>query len=242
MASDPSLSQKRAAALAAVAEVEDGMVVGLGTGSTAAFVIEELGRRVAGGLTIRAVPTSLATASAAAALGIAVIDLPPGGTIDLGIDGIDEIDPELRAIKGAGGALLREKVVATAARRMLAIGDASKPVAALGAKPVPLEILAFARALIEREVVALGGLPVLRTGGQEAVRTDQGNLLLDCRFGALADPAGLGAALSAIPGVLGHGLFVTEIHALYIGTPDGRATKRERSAPGANSCGSSAHP
>jgi len=242
VASDPSASQKRAAALAAVAEVEHGMVVGLGTGSTAAFAIEALGRRVAEGLAIRAVPTSLATAAAAAAFGIHVIDLPAGGTIDLAIDGIDEIDTELRAIKGAGGALLREKIVATAARRMLAIGDASKPVAALGGRPVPLEILPFARALVEREIAALGGVAVLRAGPGGPALSDQNNLLLDCGFAALADLAGLATVLSAIPGVLGHGLFLTEIDALYVGTSDGGATRRERGGADANSCFPPAHP
>lgn len=215
---------KRAAALAAVAEVRDGMTIGLGTGSTAAFAIVAIGERVANGLVIRAVATSDRTAAAAMATGIAVIDLPASGMIDLCIDGVDEIDPALRAIKGAGGAMLREKVVAAAATRMIAIADATKRVDRLGARPVPIEALALARPLIERQVIALGGEPRLRiTPAGDPVHTDQGNPILDCAFATIDDPAKLAAALAAIPGVLGHGLFVDEIDALYLGTEAGVA-------------------
>uniref|UniRef100_UPI003CEEF188 ribose 5-phosphate isomerase A n=1 Tax=Sphingomonas sp. DC1200-1 TaxID=2804660 RepID=UPI003CEEF188 len=136
-------SDKRLAALAAVEEVRAGMSVGLGTGSTAAFAIEALGERVRGGLAVQAVATSLATEAHARAVGIALIDLP--ARIDLTIDGADEIDGALRAIKGAGGAMLREKVVAAASARMLVIADGSKRVAAIGAAKIPVETLPFAR-------------------------------------------------------------------------------------------------
>lgn len=212
--SDQIYAQKQRAARAAVAEVADGMVVGLGTGSTAAYAVAALGERVAAGLTVRAVATSLHTHAAARAAGIDVIALPASGVIDLCIDGVDEIDPEFRAIKGGGGAMLREKVVAQAATRMIAIADGSKTVARLGARPVPLEVLDFARGLVAREVRALGGVAVLRAG----VLSDQRNPLLDCDFGTIDSPEALAAALSAIPGMLGHGLFLREIDSLYIGT------------------------
>lgn len=212
---------KRAAARAAVEEVRDGMTIGLGTGTTAAFAIAAIGERIAAGLAVRAVATSDRTAAAAVAAGIAVIDLPPSGTIDLCIDGVDEIDPALRAIKGAGGAMLREKIAAAAATRMIAIADDTKRVERLGARPVPIEAMALARPLIERRVAALGGEARLRITAGDPVHTDQGNPILDCTFAAIDDPAALAAALAAIPGVLGHGLFVDEIDALYLGTDAG---------------------
>ena len=215
-------AQKRLAAEGAVAEVRSGMIVGLGTGSTAAFAIAALGRRVADGLSITAVATSDATARAASALGIPICDLAGIAAIDLCIDGIDEIDPGFRAIKGAGGAMLREKIVASAATRMIAIGDASKAVAKLGARPVPVEVLPLARAFVAARVMALGGEPLLRAGGAgKPGRTDQRNLILDCHFGLVNDYALLAAALDAIPGLLGHGVFLNEIDALYLGGADG---------------------
>jgi ribose 5-phosphate isomerase A len=214
---------KRAAAEAAVAEIRAGMVVGLGTGSTAAFAIDALAAQVARGLSIRAVATSERTAAHARGAGISLLELDDLAAIDLCIDGVDEIDPSLRAIKGAGGAMLREKIVAGAAHRMIAIADASKAVDRLGARPVPVETLPLARAFVAARIAALGGTPVLRGD----TRTDQGNIILDCPFGTLADPAALAAQLSEIPGVLGHGIFVSEIDALYLGTADG-VVRRER--------------
>lgn len=149
--------------------------------------------------------------------------------LDLAIDGVDEIDAQLRAIKGAGGALLREKVVASAARRMVAIADGSKRVAALGTAPLPVEVLPFARSFVAARLVALGAAPLLRTAGKRAYRTNQGNLILDCRFAAIADPARLAAELQAIPGLLGHGLFLGEIDAAYVAA-DGVVTKLQRPA------------
>ena len=202
-------ADKRAAALAAADEVQDGMLVGLGTGSTAAFLITELGRRR---LRIEAVATSLKSEALAHAAGIAMRAMAEVESVDLAIDGIDEIDGQLRAIKGAGGAMLREKVVATSARRMVAIADGSKQVGRLGAVPVPVEVLPFAEAFVATQIRGLGGNPVAR----QAYRTDQDNIVLDCHFGKIADPRTLAAALSAIPGLLGHGLFLTEIDALYV--------------------------
>ena len=219
---------KHAAALAAVAEVEPGMLVGLGTGTTAAHAIAALGERAAGGLKIETVATSERTAAAARAAGLTVLDFAAIATIDLCIDGVDEIDPQLRAIKGAGGAMLREKIVASSARRMIAIADGSKEVAQLGARPVPIEVLPFARRFVEERIAEMGAVPTLRMGAAGAAwRSDQGNMVLDCAFGLVGEPAVRAAALSAIPGVLGHGLFVDEIDMLYLGAQTG-VVQRDR--------------
>ncbi|MBB5709218.1 ribose-5-phosphate isomerase RpiA [Sphingomonas xinjiangensis] len=213
---------KRIAAEAAVAEIADGMLVGLGTGSTAAFAIAALGRRVEEGLKVTAVSTSLQTAQAAEKAGIRVLDFADVAATDLCIDGVDEIDPHLRAIKGGGGAMLREKVVATASSRMIAIADGSKSVSQLGTRPVPIEYLPFARAFVARRVQELGGNAAARlTEAGSVFLTDQGNPILDCSFGPIVDPDALALSLSTIPGVLGHGLFVDQIHTLYLATAAG---------------------
>jgi ribose 5-phosphate isomerase A len=217
-------SSKSKAAEAAIAEVTDGMLVGLGTGSTAAFAISGLGLRIArDGLRITAAGTSRATELAARAAGIPFLAFDDLAAVDLCIDGADEIDPLFRAIKGGGGAMLREKIVASAATRMICIVDASKPVATL-ARPLPIEVLPFARSYVAGAIRCLGGDPVIR-----AAPSDQGNLLVDCAFGPIADPAGLAATLDAIPGLLGHGLFLSEIDALYIGG-ETSVERRERHA------------
>lgn len=214
-------SDKRLAALAAIAEVRAGMIVGLGTGSTAAFAIAALGEQVRAGLQIKAVATSLATEASAREAGIQLIEMP--ARIDLTIDGADEIDPALKAIKGAGGAMLREKVVAAASDRMLVIADGSKRVGAIGAAKIPVEVLPFAHAFVADRLAALGGAPVLRAG----FTSDQGNPILDCRFPPTIDHTALAAAIDAIPGALGHGLFLAEVDAAYIAT-DGVVTRLER--------------
>jgi ribose 5-phosphate isomerase A len=221
--------QKRAAAHAAVAEVADGMVVGLGTGSTAAFAVEAIGQRQ---LSIRGVPTSRLTEGAARAAGIDLIEPAEAADIDLAIDGVDEIDGQLRAIKGGGGAMLREKIVAAAARRMVAIADSSKRVDRLGARPVPVETLSFGLAATARQLEALGAVVTRRRsdGGGWFV-TDQGNAILDCAFGPLDDPDALAGRIDAVPGALGHGLFTTEIDALYLGQDDGSVQRFERTPP-----------
>lgn len=222
-------SDKQAAALAAVAEIRDGMLVGLGTGSTAAFAITQIGRLCAEGLRIEAVGTSLATEDHARALGITLRALESVAVIDLAIDGADEFDPSLRAIKGAGGAMLREKIVAAAARRMVVIADGSKRVAALGKAPLPIEVLPIARAYVADVLAACGGLPTLRGGDASPILTDQGNIIFDCNFGPIDDPTLLGQRLSAIPGVMGHGLFLDEIDAVYV-ADQGVVERIERSA------------
>lgn len=214
---------KALAAAAAVAEVRDGMLVGLGTGSTATHAIRALGARVADGLDVRGVATSRASDTLARHLGIAMLDFADVPRVDVTIDGADEIDPRLFAIKGAGGAMLREKVVAAASDRMVVIADGSKRVAAIGAARLPVEILPFAYASL---MAALGGQAVLRTVDGGPYVTDNGNWIADCRFD-LEDPARTSAWLDGIPGILGHGLFLDEVDAAYIAA-DGVVSRLER--------------
>jgi ribose 5-phosphate isomerase A len=222
-----TIDDKRVAAEAAVAEVRAGMMVGLGTGSTAAHMIRALGRMVGDGLAIDAVATSRASAELAGDLGIRVHDFAGVSHVDLTIDGADEIDDRLFVVKGAGGAMLREKCVAAASARMVVIADGAKRVPAIGAAAVPVEVLPFARGYVTRALTERTA-PTLRMAGAEPYRTDQGNLVLDCVFHDLGDPLGSAAWLQAIPGVLGHGLFLSEVDAAYLAT-DGVVTKLERS-------------
>lgn len=215
--------QKRAAAAAVVRLVEDGMTLGLGTGSTAAWFVALLGERVREGLRVRGVPTSEATAKQARESGIEVIGLDEvgfgeGGRIDLCVDGVDEVDGQKRAIKGGGGALLREKIVAAASDRVVYIADASKRVETLGAFPLPVEVVPFAAAFVRARIAALGCDPVLRRTAEGAeFRTDENNLILDCAFGRIEDPESLAAELSLIPGVVEHGLFLGLIDEMVFG-------------------------
>ena len=218
---------KRLAAEAAVAEVRDGMLVGLGTGSTAKHAIDAVGALVARGLRIRAVATSIASARQAQALGVELLDMADVARVDLTIDGADEINGALVAIKGAGGAMLREKVVAAASARMVVIADGSKHVHRLGTAPVPVEVVPFAREAVKAAVTALGGAPVLRRAGEGVYLTDQENLVLDCRFDPFPEPRALAVALQAVPGLVGHGLFLDEVDAAYLSS-NGTVTKVER--------------
>ena len=221
---------KRTAALAAVAEVQDGMLVGLGTGSTAYWAIAAIGERVAAGASIRAVATSLASATQARDLGIPLLDMADVACVDLTIDGADEIDRRCFAIKGAGGAMTREKIVATTSRRMVVIADSAKQVERIGAAAVPVEVLSFARAFVASRLTALGGTAQLRIKDGAAYLTDGGNLVFDTRFASMGDPVALAAALDRLPGVVGHGLFLTEVDAAYIAR-NGVVTKLERDRP-----------
>ncbi len=218
---------KRLAAEAAVAEVRNGMLVGLGTGSTAKHAIDAIGARVRKGLRIRAVATSVASAQQAEALGIALLDMADVARVDLTIDGADEIDAGLVAIKGAGGAMLREKVVAAASTRTIVIADGSKRVERLGAAPVPVELVPFARESVAAALRALGAGPVLRLREEQPYLTDQNNLVFDCRFTPFPEPRALAAALQAVPGLVGHGLFLDEVDAAYVSTR-GTVAKLER--------------
>lgn len=190
--------------------VEDGMRVGLGTGTTAQWLVERLGERVRAGLRVRCVPTSRRTEEQARGLGIPLVTLGEVGELDIAIDGADEIGPGLALIKGGGGALLREKLVASAARRFVVIADKSKQVEVLGRFPLPVEVVQFGWELTARRVAAVVGVePFLRrdTGGEPFV-TDNGNYILDCRCGAIPDPARTERELKSLTGVVESGLFV----------------------------------
>jgi ribose 5-phosphate isomerase A len=198
---------KRAAAERALEAVQDGMSLGLGSGSTARLFVEGLGRRVRDGLKVWGVPTSDTTAELARGLGIELrdsIEKP----LDLTVDGADEIDPNLNLIKGLGGALLREKVVAAASARMIVVATADKMVPHLGRGPLPVEVLPMLWEMTARAMAEAGLEPRLRSGPNGTYLSDNGNHVLDCGFQPGTDLAALAARLDAIPGVLGHGLFL----------------------------------
>jgi ribose 5-phosphate isomerase A len=202
-------NEKELAGRAAAALVVSGNIVGLGTGSTAYFAVVALGERVKAGLKIIGIPTSDATAELARAVGIPLSTLDEHPEIDITIDGADELDPQLRLIKGGGGALLREKIIATASKKMVVVADSSKIVAALGRFPLPVEIIPFASAVLEKKITALGATCKLRTRSDgSAFVTDEGHHILDCSFGKIADPPALARALNDMPGVVEHGLFI----------------------------------
>ncbi|MBZ5547476.1 MAG: ribose-5-phosphate isomerase RpiA [Acidobacteriia bacterium] len=211
--------EKEAAGRAAAKLVRDGDIVGLGTGSTAYFAVVALGERVKSGLKMVGIPTSIATADLARQLGIPLTTLDEHPEIDITIDGADEIDPKLNLIKGGGGALLREKVVASVTKKMVVVSDSTKIVPALGKFPLPVEIIPFARTVIEKRIASLGATTKLRTklDGQPFV-TDNGNQILDCSFGRIADPPALARELSETVGVVEHGLFIGFAKLALVGT------------------------
>jgi ribose 5-phosphate isomerase A len=210
--------EKQAAAREAVQLVESGNVVGLGSGSTATYAIRFLAERVRDGLKIIGVPTSQRTKQLAEQLGIPLATLDERQQIDIAIDGADEIDPQLNLIKGGGGALLREKVIASASSRFIIVADSAKQVARLGKFPLPVEVIPFAQTLIRSRIAALGAQVSVRcyAYGNPYV-TDEGHHILDCRFGEIVDPHALAARLHAIPGVVEHGLFVGMAELALIG-------------------------
>jgi len=214
---------KRQAAEAAVAEVAEGMVVGLGTGSTAAFAVAALGARVQSGLRVLGIPTSEATAKQARGLGIALTSFAEHASIDLTIDGADEVHTgTLDLIKGLGGALLREKIVAAASRRMIVVVDAGKLVLRLGGVRLPVEIVAFGHEATVARLRITGAADVaVRQADGAAFRTDGGNLIADCAFAAIPDPAALHAALKGIVGVVETGLFIGMASRVIAGSPEG---------------------
>jgi ribose 5-phosphate isomerase A len=216
-------ARKREAAMAAVTMVTDGMVVGLGTGSTAAFAIDGLIARVRGGLRITGIPTSERSATQARDGGIELTDFARHRRIDLTIDGADEIARgSLDLIKGLGGALLREKIVAAASDRLVIIADEPKLVATLGGTvPVPVEVVAFGWETTAARLAALGCRPVLRSGPDGVFRTDGNNLIIDCHFSPIADPVRLEADLSSIVGVVETGLFIGMATTALVATPGG---------------------
>ena len=216
--------EKQAAARAAVALVESGNVVGLGSGSTAAYAVQFLAERIREGpglglgLKIVGIPTSQKTRQLAEELKIPLATLAEHSSIDIDIDGADEIDPNLNVIKGGGGALLREKIVASISRRFIVIADSSKQVVRLGKFPLPVEIIPFAEKLIANRITKIGAEVTLRRGADSnPYVTDEGHHILDCQFGEIAKPAALAEKLRAMPGVVEHGLFIGMAEMALIG-------------------------
>ena len=215
---------KQRVAMEAVKHVKDGFVIGLGSGSTAAYMIKEIGRRVSeNGLRVLAVPSSSQAMLLAASSGVPVTTLDEHPVLDLVIDGADEIDPNFDMIKGGGGALLREKIVASSAKRVVIVADETKLVDKLGAFKVPVEVLPFGLAKAIAGIKELDGVPVVREGQRKMgpVVTDNGNYIIDADFGLIDDAAELDKRLKMIPGVLETGLFIGLADVVYLGKSDG---------------------
>ncbi len=210
--------EKQSAARKSLAFVQEGYVVGLGTGSTASYAIRFLGEMVRQGLHIEAIPTSALSRDLALSEGIPLTTFEKHSYIDVAIDGADEISPELELVKGRGGALLREKIVASASRKVVIIADSSKQVPLLGKTPLPVEVVPFAEALLCERIAKLGASVTLRkdTSGQPFI-SDEGHHILDCRFGQIQDPGWLAHELNRMPGVIEHGLFLGLADIVLIG-------------------------
>lgn len=224
----PADRAKYAAARRAIEFVEPGMRLGLGTGSTAAFLVRLLGERAIAGLVC--VPTSSRTVALAGECGVAVTTLEEAGALDLAIDGADEFDPDLNLIKGGGGALLQEKIVAAAAARMLVIADAGKRVQRLGAFSLPVEVVRFGHGATMAHIAKLIGAEdvdgremTLRKRNGDVFVTDEGHHIVDLALGRIGDPPGLATRLNALPGVVETGLFIGMAEAAIVGHEDGRA-------------------
>ncbi|CAN7189291.1 ribose-5-phosphate isomerase RpiA [Paenibacillus sp. LjRoot56] len=215
------MEAKKAAAEQAVAEIREGMIVGLGTGSTAYWAIQGLGARVQNGLHIQAVATSVASENLAKELGIPLIPFADISEIDVTIDGADEVDSAWHLIKGGGGALLREKIVAFSSRKLIIVVDESKVVAQLGAFPLPVEVVKFGYELTIRKLRALGCKPKVRAADRQPFVTDNGNYIIDCDFGSIPNPAELHQAINGIPGVVENGLFIGMASQVIVGYKDG---------------------
>ena len=220
--SESVIELKRRAATRSVELIESGMVIGLGTGSTAAIMVELLGERVRQGLKVSGVPTSDATARLAERWDIPLTNFDQVSRLDLTIDGADELDTDLRLIKGGGGALLREKIVASLSDRVVIIADASKMVARLGKFPLPIEVVPFAAPALLPRLTALGCEACIRkrSDGTQFL-TDEANVIIDCAFGGIAKPEGLARCLESMPGVVEHGLFIGLAGQALVGTPTG---------------------
>ena len=218
---------KEAAAREALKHVRDGMKLGLGTGSTAAKFVSGLGEMVADGLNVVCVPTSEATRQQAESLGIPLTRLDEEPVLDLTVDGADELDANLTLIKGGGGALLREKIVASSSKKMIVIADDTKKVETLGKFPLPIEVVPFGVKSTAMKIehasrwAGCEGPLALRIRDGELFVTDNGNVIIDCAFGRIPDAAKLASALSTIPGLVDHGLFINMASLAILGGPNG---------------------
>lgn len=229
MKPDEVASAKRRAGEAAAETVANGDIVGLGTGSTAAYALRAIGRRVDAGLDVRGVPTSLKARALALEIGVPLTALEDVDRVDVAIDGADQV-AGLDLVKGGGAAHAREKIVATAADRFLVVVDATKLADVLD-HPIPVEVLPVARSAVGAALEALGATPTVRegTGKDGPVVTDNGNLVIDADFGTIDAPAELADRLSSVPGVVEHGLFVDTASTVYVGTADGVEKRGEAS-------------
>ncbi|OCA85762.1 ribose 5-phosphate isomerase A [Bacillus sp. FJAT-27225] len=202
------MNQKQLVGERAAQFVKDGMVVGLGSGSTVFYTIQKLGQLVHEGLSIQGIPTSVKTEQLARQVGIPLADFKSINGIDVAIDGADEVDSNMDLIKGGGGSLLREKIIDNAANEFIVVADAGKLVKKLGAFRLPVEVVPFGMELTVRQITELGGVPRLRETGGRPFITDNGNLIVDCDFGPIGNSNELEASLNKIPGVVENGLFV----------------------------------
>ncbi|WP_028596218.1 ribose-5-phosphate isomerase RpiA [Paenibacillus assamensis] len=222
------MDTKRIAAERAVDYIQDGMVVGLGTGSTAYWAIQKLGLKVQEGLRIKAIATSIQSEELARELGVSLVSFSEMNEIDITIDGADEVDQELNLIKGGGGALLREKIVAAASKQLIVIVDESKLVKRLGAFPLPVEIVPFGHEVTIKKLYDLGCEPRLRQINNETYITDNSNYIVDCHFGHIEDPQQLHNKLNLIPGVVDNGLFVNMTSRVVVGYQGGEISELEK--------------
>ncbi|NLY89617.1 MAG: ribose-5-phosphate isomerase RpiA [Firmicutes bacterium] len=213
---------KKMVAEAAVEFIEDGMIVGLGTGSTAYWAIQKIGERISEGLKIKAVATSKASELLAKELKMPLVYLSDIDHVDLTIDGADEVDPDLNLIKGGGGALLREKIVAAASRELVIVVDETKLVEKLGTFPLPVEVVPFGVEFTRRRIERLGCKTGIRMRDEkDRYQTDNGNYIIDCEFGRIEDPEELNKALNMIPGVVENGLFIRMAARVLVGRKNG---------------------
>ena len=216
-----AVNGKKIAAGKAIEYIKDGMTLGLGTGSTAYWAIQGIGEMVKKGLTVRAIATSLQSESLALELGIPIVPFSEIDHLDITIDGADEVDESLNLIKGGGGALLREKIVASATRFYIIIVDESKLVKELGKFPLPVEVAPFGWELTFRRLAELGGSPRMRMAGDKPFLTDNQHYILDCPFGLIKDPARLHEQVSGITGVMEDGFFINMADVVVAGSPGG---------------------
>ncbi|MBP3963108.1 ribose-5-phosphate isomerase RpiA [Paenibacillus lignilyticus] len=215
------MESKRIAAEKAAAYIRAGMIVGLGTGSTAYWAIQKIGKNVKEGLSIQAVATSVHSENLAKELGIPVLSISEVDSIDLTIDGADEVDDSWNLIKGGGGALLREKIVASMSKELIIIVDESKKVNQLGKFPLPVEIVQFGNEVTQKRLGKLGCVPQLRMSEDQAFLTDNGNYIVDCHFEHIIQPHELNTTINMIPGVVDNGLFIKLATRVIVGYNDG---------------------